>query len=41
MSKRDVKIILKDILNEINKIDKFTKDIAYEAFVCDEMEASL
>jgi len=37
MSKRDVKIILKDILNEINKIDKFTKDIAYEAFVCDEM----
>jgi uncharacterized protein with HEPN domain len=37
MSKRDVSVILKDILNEVNKIDKFTKDIDYEAFVCDEM----
>jgi uncharacterized protein with HEPN domain len=37
MSKRDVKIILKEILNEINKIDKFTKDIDYETFVSNEM----
>jgi len=33
MSKRDVKIISKEILNEISKIDKFTKDIDYE-IVC-------
>jgi uncharacterized protein with HEPN domain len=37
MSKRDAKIILKDILDEIVKIEKFTKDIDYEDFISDEM----
>jgi len=37
MSKRDIKVILKDILNEINKIDEFTKDINIEEFIKDEM----
>lgn len=32
MSKRDIKVILKDILDEITKIEKFTKDVNYEIF---------
>jgi len=31
MSKRDVKVILKDILSEIMKLEKFTNEIDYEA----------
>jgi len=37
MSKRDEKIILKEILDEINKIVKFTENVAYETFIVDEM----
>uniref|UniRef100_A0A7V5XI36 DUF86 domain-containing protein n=1 Tax=Thermodesulfobacterium geofontis TaxID=1295609 RepID=A0A7V5XI36_9BACT len=37
MSKRDIKVILKDILDEVTKIEKFTKDIHYEIFLNDEM----
>jgi uncharacterized protein with HEPN domain len=37
MSKRDSKIILKDILSEIERINKFVKGINYETFVRDEM----
>ena len=37
MSKRDIKVILKDILDEIIKIEKFTKDVNYEKFLNDEM----
>ncbi len=37
MSKRDVKVILKDILSEIMKLEKFTNEINYEAFVEDDM----
>jgi len=37
MSKRDIKIILKDILKEIDNISKFTESINYENFVSDEM----
>jgi uncharacterized protein with HEPN domain len=37
MSKRDIKIILKDILKEIDNISKFTEGINYENFVSDEM----
>jgi len=37
MSKRDVKVILKDILSEIMKLEKFTNEIDYEAFVKDDM----
>jgi len=33
MSKRDVKVILKEILSEIMKLEKFTNEIDYEAFV--------
>jgi len=37
MSKRKVRIILKDILNEINRIEKFTKDVDYETFINDDI----
>jgi|GEM_PF-3201206 len=37
MSKRDIKIILKDILKEIDNISKFTESINYEDFVSNEM----
>ena len=37
MSKRDIKVILKDILDEVTKIEKFTKDVNYEKFLNDEM----
>jgi len=37
MSKRNLKIILKDIVNEINKIEEFTKDVNYRNFVQDDM----
>jgi len=37
MSKRDVGIILKDILNEINRIERFIKDVDYETFISDDM----
>jgi len=37
MSKRNIKIILNDILNEINKLDEFTKNVDYETFTTDEM----
>jgi uncharacterized protein with HEPN domain len=37
MSKRDIKIILKDILKEIDNISKFTEGINFENFVSDEM----
>jgi Uncharacterized conserved protein len=37
MSKRVIKIILKDILKEIDNISKFTESINYENFVSDEM----
>jgi uncharacterized protein with HEPN domain len=37
MSKRNVNVILKGILNEIMKLEKFTKGIDYEAFVKDDM----
>jgi len=37
MSKRDIKVILKDILDEVVKIEKFTKNVNYEKFLNDEM----
>ena len=37
MSKREVRIILKDILNEINRIERFIKDVDYETFISDDM----
>lgn len=37
MSKRDVNVILKSILSEIMKLEKFTNGIDYEAFVKDDM----
>jgi uncharacterized protein with HEPN domain len=37
MSKRDVKVILKDILSEFMKLEKFTNEIDYKAFVEDNM----
>jgi uncharacterized protein with HEPN domain len=37
MSKRDVNVILKSILSEIMKLEKFTNGIDYETFVKDDM----
>jgi len=37
MSKRDANVILKSIISEIMKLEKFTNGIDYEAFVKDDM----
>jgi len=37
MSKRETRLILKDILNEINRIERFIKDVDYKTFISDEM----
>ncbi|MCA1902143.1 MAG: DUF86 domain-containing protein [Candidatus Hydrogenedens sp.] len=37
MSKREIKIILEEILEHIKKIEKFTKNIDYKSFAKDDM----
>ena len=37
MSKRDIKVILKNILDKVTKIEKFTEDVNYKNFLNDEM----